>query len=264
MSPDDSEAARLFHGTNIEGLRGIRKTGKINSPAYFTPERSVAEDYARGGPVISVEVPENKLNIDYESKNWGDFIDDSMGEDTVANALRDGAAVYAIEDIPVGGGKFYYRGKTGYLPVILGLTGSGAYGLMGGDNDAEASTATNLEKALVRDTEASAKPKAWAKDAGSNTPNVAQAVAPSDPFTPSPSQLATTAALVAALKSKDAPLEDTYQPADMLTAFATGGGSLAQRLAQAGLDPIFSAGMEYLPRVADAINPRNIVMGLMR
>lgn len=104
----------------------------------------------------------------------------------------------------------------------------------------------------------------WAKDAGSSTPNVAQAVAPSDPFTPSPSRLASTAALVAALKSKDAPLEDTYQPADLLTAFATGGGGFVPRAIQAGLDPIFSAGVEYLPRVADAINPRNIVMGLMR
>ena len=106
--------------------------------------------------------------------------------------------------------------------------------------------------------------RAWAKDAGSNTPNVAQAVTPSDPFAQSPSKLAATAALAAALKAKDAPLEDTYQPADLLTAFLTGGGGLMSRGIQAAIDPAVSAAFDYVPRFADAINPRNIVMGLMR
>lgn len=102
----------------------------------------------------------------------------------------------------------------------------------------------------------------WAKDAGNNTPNLAQAFAPDNQI--SPSAYILPAAAVAALRAKDQPLEDAYSPIDMLLAGVTGGGGLLSRLGQAAVDPAISAGMDYLPAVADAINPRNIMSRILQ
>ena len=59
-------------------------------------------------------------------------------------------------------------------------------------------------------------------------------------------------------------ITEAYSPIDMLVAGLSGGGGLMARLGQAAIDPVVEAGMEYLPKVADTINPRNIIQGLMR
>lgn len=72
------------------------------------------------------------------------------------------------------------------------------------------------------------------------------------------------AAQSATIRAKDVPVEDAYSPIDMLVAGLSGGGGLMARLGQAAIDPVVNAAFEYVPRFADAINPRNIIQGLMR
>jgi hypothetical protein len=69
VSPDD--LVELFHGTTPEGFSSIMSSKKINQPAYFSPRRSVAEDYAMNvggneGTVVRVRVPKSALMIDLD------------------------------------------------------------------------------------------------------------------------------------------------------------------------------------------------------
>jgi hypothetical protein len=89
------ETIRLYHGTSPEGLAEIKKTGHIKAPAFFTPDKSAAAEYAYGGPIIEVRVPKSELMVDFDlpgakllrlddangySRNKGWTIDDYLNE----------------------------------------------------------------------------------------------------------------------------------------------------------------------------------------
>jgi hypothetical protein len=57
---------RLYHGTSSEGAAGIREAGRINGPAFFTPDRSAAATYADGGEVLEFDVPTGDLMVDLD------------------------------------------------------------------------------------------------------------------------------------------------------------------------------------------------------
>jgi hypothetical protein len=59
-------------------------------------------------------------------------------------------------------------------------------------------------------------------------------------------------------------IQESYSPADMVVAALTGGGGVAARAAQGALDPVVSAGMEYLPGLMRDINPVNWMTGVSR
>jgi hypothetical protein len=56
--------AKLYHGTNEENFNQIKKSGYIKGPAFFTPRKDVAINYAP--IVIEVEIPDTKLLIDLD------------------------------------------------------------------------------------------------------------------------------------------------------------------------------------------------------
>lgn len=56
----------LYHGTSDDAAEAIAQSGRINGPAYLTPNYSTAADYAQGGRVLSVDVPEGRLMIDLD------------------------------------------------------------------------------------------------------------------------------------------------------------------------------------------------------
>jgi hypothetical protein len=60
------DTVTLYHGTSPEGLAAIQQTGHINSPAFFSPTKKAASEYAAGGPVVEVKVPKSSLKIDFD------------------------------------------------------------------------------------------------------------------------------------------------------------------------------------------------------
>lgn len=56
----------LYHGTSDDAAEMIAESGRINGPAYFTPDYNTAQNYADGGRVLSVDIPESSLMIDLD------------------------------------------------------------------------------------------------------------------------------------------------------------------------------------------------------
>lgn len=80
----------LYHATDREGMEGIIKDSKINSPAYFTPNRSNAEDY--GEYVFELDLPTDIFEVDQESYTGDD----------VEEALEHGVSVFSLQDVEIG------------------------------------------------------------------------------------------------------------------------------------------------------------------
>lgn len=98
VSGRGEDLVRLYHGTSEAGYSSIISEGVIRGGSYFgvsgnavslSPRRTVAEDFANGGPVIEVQVPKNSLIIDPESNDSADLDE----------ALANGNSVYATGDV---------------------------------------------------------------------------------------------------------------------------------------------------------------------
>lgn len=57
---------KLFHGTDIDSADAILSEKTVRGPAFFTPRKDVAEDYAGDGEVIEVKMDPDDLKIDLD------------------------------------------------------------------------------------------------------------------------------------------------------------------------------------------------------
>ena len=107
MGTTAPETVRLFHGTSPEGFADIHSTGRINGPAFFTPNKAAAADYAGGGPVMEVNVPKSALKVDMDLPGGQLLtVDDAnaySGRDgwTIDDYLNAGHNVGVDEHVPV-------------------------------------------------------------------------------------------------------------------------------------------------------------------
>ena len=107
------DAVTLYHGTSPDGLAAIKATGRIAGPAFFSPDKSAAKDYAAGGPVVEVKVPRSALKIDFDLPggqllNVGDANGYSGNEGwTIDDYLREGQSVGVDGHVPIAGAKFH-------------------------------------------------------------------------------------------------------------------------------------------------------------
>ena len=65
VSGNSKSGIKLYHGTNKSGKAGIDSDKKINGPAYFTSQKSVADDYG-SGEVVSVSIDRDDLMVDLD------------------------------------------------------------------------------------------------------------------------------------------------------------------------------------------------------
>lgn len=74
----DEEMVRAYHGTTPEALNGILKTGSINGPAFFSPSKSTALDYAynnsKNPVLIETDIPKRMLKVDHTASAGGEDI----------------------------------------------------------------------------------------------------------------------------------------------------------------------------------------------
>lgn len=61
-----SNLVDLFHGTTPEAFESINEQGILNGPAYFTPRRSIAEDYGDLDSILEVRLPSGELMVDLD------------------------------------------------------------------------------------------------------------------------------------------------------------------------------------------------------
>ncbi|MDP4546475.1 LPD38 domain-containing protein [Marinobacter sp. MDS2] len=66
ISGDVQGGVKLYHGTDDSFIAGISEDGLLKGPAYFTPRKDMAEEYADGGPVVSVKINPNHVKIDFD------------------------------------------------------------------------------------------------------------------------------------------------------------------------------------------------------
>lgn len=101
------ETITLYHGTTGEAAESIKADGFIYGPAYFSPSRDGAENYATlndfdagRAVIIKIELPLNILNIDNESYNGDDL----------ETALQEEIAVYVDGNVSIENAEFLYIG----------------------------------------------------------------------------------------------------------------------------------------------------------
>lgn len=65
--PSADDLVRLYHGTTAAGYDAIKRSGRINGPAYFGPNRRVAELYAESPEyIVEALVPKKNLRLDFD------------------------------------------------------------------------------------------------------------------------------------------------------------------------------------------------------
>lgn len=101
---------RLYHGTTAKGMAAINQSERINGPAFLTPTRRTAQDYADDPEhVIAVDVPKHALKIDADlpgakllSVEEANGYLDREGWD-IDDYLRHGQSVGVDENVPLQG-----------------------------------------------------------------------------------------------------------------------------------------------------------------
>lgn len=60
------DSVTVFHGTSEDAASSIKSSGRIEGPAFFTPRRNIAEEFADGGEVLEVKIPRSELKVDLD------------------------------------------------------------------------------------------------------------------------------------------------------------------------------------------------------
>ena len=85
----------LYHGTSLESLDEIMKSGYLDAPVFLTPQIDAAWDYAFASDspvVLAVSVSMTSLELDFDTTNYDPDV-------TLEEAISNGQSVFSADPI---------------------------------------------------------------------------------------------------------------------------------------------------------------------